>query len=147
MRDVYRNYEIIENSNSLSAGLFPPLWLAYSQKWWVLFLFIAIMAISFTVNIFIFLIGYLLTSLYCYKAQLNLLYSFSMLEGKVFCFKLVAGSMDEAQKIIRKFDPKSKFRFTKLPKPLIEEVDEDKNLDKKEPNKENIVDEKDTVIV
>ena len=37
MRDVYRNYEIIENSNSLSAGLFPPLWLAYSQKWWVLF--------------------------------------------------------------------------------------------------------------
>ena len=70
-----------------------------------------------------------------------------MLEGKVFCFKLVAGSMDEAQKIIRKFDPKSKFRFTKLPKPLIEEVDEDKNLDKKEPNKENIVDEKDTVIV
>ena len=147
MRDVYRNYEIIENSNSLSAGLFPPLWLAYSQKWWVLFLFIAIMAISFTVNIFIFLIGYLLTSLYCYKAQLNLLYSFSMLEGKVFCFKLVAGSMDEAQKIIRKFDPKSKFRYTKLPKPLIEEVDEDKNLDKKEPNKENIVDEKDTVIV
>lgn len=149
MRDVYRNYEVIENTNSLSAGLLPPLWLAYSQKWWVLFLFIAIMAISMTVNIYIFLIGYLLTSIYCYKAQLNLLYSFSMLEGKVFCFKLAAKSTDEAQKIIRKFDPKSKFRFTRLPKPLVEEVEDkkEKSKDKDKKDKENIVDENQTVIV
>ncbi len=149
MRDVYRNYEIIENTNSLSAGLFPPLWLAYSQKWWILFLFVAIMAISITVNIFIFLIGYLLTSLYCYKAQLNLLYSFSMLEGKVFCFKLAAKSMDEAQRVIRKFDPKSKFKFSRLPKPLIEEVEDKKesNGDENKNKKENIVDENQTVIV
>ena len=32
MRDVYRRYDVYENSNSLSAGLFPPLWLAYSRK-------------------------------------------------------------------------------------------------------------------
>ena len=61
--------------------------------------------------------------------------------------KLVASSMDEAQKIVRQLDPKSKFKFTKLPNPLIEEVDEKKdNKDNKE-NKENIVDEKETVIV
>lgn len=149
MRDVYRNYEIIENSNSLSAGLFPPLWLAYSQKWWVLFLFLAIMAISLTVNELIFYLGWLLTSIYCYKAQLNLLYSFSMLEGKVFCIKLLSRSIDEAQKTIRKLDPKSKFKFSKLPKPLIEEVEKNEkdNTDGKNANKENIVDEKETVIV
>ena len=146
MRDVYRNYEIIENSNSLSAGLFPPFWLAYCQKWWVLFLFVAFMAVSMTVNLFISLIGWLLTSIYCYKAQLNLLYSFSMLEGKVFCIKLVSKSMDEAQKTIRKLDPKSKFKFTRLPKPLIEEVEEKKE-NKKSKDKENIVDETQTVIV
>ena len=149
MRDVYRNYEIIENSNSLSAGLFPPIWLAYSQKWWVLFLFTAIMAVSLSVNILIFYLGWLLTCIYCYKAQLNLLYSFSMLEGKVFCIKLLSKSMDEAQKTIRKLDPKSKFKFSKLPKPLIEEVEQksgEKNKKNKD-NKENIVDEKDTVIV
>ncbi len=145
MRDVYRNYEIIENSNSLSAGLFPPIWLAYSQKWWVLFLFVAIMAISMTVNVFISLLGWLLTSIYCYKAQLNLLYSFSMLEGKVYCIKLVSKSMDEAQKTIRKLDPKSKFKFTRLPQPLVEEVEEKEN--KKSKDKENIVDENQTVIV
>ena len=144
MRDVYRNYEIIENSNSISAGIFPPMWLAYSQKWWVLFLFVAIMGISLTVNIFIFLLVWLLTSIYCYKAQLNLLFSFSMLEGKVFCMKMAANSMDEAQKIVRKLDPKSKFKFTRLPKPLVEEIDENK---KDKDNKENIVDEKETVIV
>ena len=149
MRDVYRNYEIIENSNSLSAGLFPPLWLAYCQKWWILFLFVAIMAISLSVNILIFFLGWLLTCIYCYKAQLNLLYSFSMLEGKVFCMKLLSKSMDDAQKTIRKLDPKSKFKFTKLPKPLIEEVEKENETkaENNNSNKENIVDEKQTVIV
>lgn len=57
--------------------------------------------------------------------------------------------MDEAQKTIRKLDPKSKFKFSKLPKPLVEEVEKDKKekVDKKDSNKENIVDDKETVIV
>ncbi len=149
LRDVYRNYDVIENSNSLLAGIFPPCWLAYCQKWWVLFLFTAIMATTAIVNIYFFFLGWLLTSIYCYKAQLNLLYSFSMLEGKVFCFKLLAKSIDEAQIIIRKLDPKSKFKFSKLPKPMIEEVEgkKDEPEEQKNKNKENIVDEKQTVIV
>ena len=150
MRYVYRNYEVIENTNSLSAGIFPPLWLAYSQKWRVLFLLTAIMAVSISVNIYMFFLGWLLTSIYCYKAQLNLLYSFSMLEGKVFCIKILSKSVDDAQKTIRKLDPKSKFKFSKLPKPLVEEVEKDKkddNVKKKDSNKENIVDENQTVIV
>ena len=47
-------------------------------------------------------------------------------------------------------DTKSKFKFSKLPKPLVEEVEKDKkddNVDKKDSNKENIVDENQTVIV
>jgi hypothetical protein len=73
-----------------------------------------------------------------------------MLEGKVFCVKLLSKSIDEAQKTIRKLDPKSKFKFSKLPKPLVEEVEKDKkddNVNKKDSNKENIVDENQTVIV
>ena len=149
LRDVYRNYDIIETSNSLSAGIFPPFWLAYFQKWWVLFLFTAVMAVSIAVNMYIFLLGWLFTSIYCYKAQLNLLYSFSMLEGKVFCFKLLAKSIDEAQLIVRKLDPKSKFKFSKLPKPLVEETKDKKSESEKKSNKnkENIVDENQTVIV
>ena len=73
-----------------------------------------------------------------------------MLEGKVFCIKILSKSIDEAQKTIRKLDPKSKFKFSKLPKPLIEEVEKDKkedNVNKGNNDKENIVDENQTVIV
>ena len=57
--------------------------------------------------------------------------------------------MDDAHKTIRKLDPKSKFKFTKLPKPLIEEVEKEteKKSKQDDDNKENIVDEKQTVIV
>ena len=72
-----------------------------------------------------------------------------MLEGKVFCFKLLSKSIDEAQKTIRKLDPKSKFKFTKLPKPLLEEVEKETEESSKnnKGDKQNIVDEKQTVIV
>ena len=73
-----------------------------------------------------------------------------MLEGKVFCIKILSKSVDDAQKTIRKLDPKSKFKFSKLPKPLIEEIEKDKkedNVNKNDDNKENIVGENQTVIV
>ena len=44
----------------------------------------------FSINFYIFLLGWVLTSIYCYKAQLNLLFSFSMLEGKAFSLKVAA---------------------------------------------------------
>ena len=69
-----------------------------------------------------------------------------MLEGKVFCIKLVAKSMDEAQKTSKTIRSKIKIQIFKTSKSLIEEVDEKKDEEKKK-NKENIVDEKETVIV
>ena len=126
MRDIYRNYEIFTNSKSLLAGFVTPLWLAYSRKWWVLSLYTALFAVFASIHPFILILGWLLLSLYIYGAQLNLLFSFSLLEGKVFCMKLASKSVDEAQKIIRQIDPKSRFMFTRLPPPLVEEVDEQK---------------------
>ena len=147
LRDAYRRYEIIKSSTSIAAGLFPPLWLAYTQKWWVLGLFLAFISLLIAVNPFIFLLGWLLTSLYCYKGQLNLLYSFSMLEGKVFCNNIAANSIDHAQRIIRKLDAKSRFKYTKLENPNIEEITEKDNKKSDENNEENIVDEKKEALV
>jgi uncharacterized membrane protein (DUF485 family) len=140
MRDIFRRYDVFDNSNSLSAGLFPPAWLAYNRKWWVLMLFVLMSFMLLSINIFMFLLGWVLTSVYCYQAQLNLLYSFSMLEGKVFTLKLACKSMEEAQKTIRSIDPKSKFLFSKLENPKIEE-------DKKNEENQNIVDEKKEALV
>ena len=35
LRDIFRRYDVFDNSNSLMAGIFPPAWLAYNRKWWV----------------------------------------------------------------------------------------------------------------
>ena len=145
MRDVYRRYDVYENSNSLSAGLFPPLWLAYARKWWVLLAFSILFFMLFSINFFLFLLGWVLTSVYCYKAQLNLLFSFSMLEGKAFSMKLAAKSMDEAHNLIRNIDPKSRFMYSKLAEPEIDEISP-KNAKKNEDNS-NIVDEKSEALV
>ena len=140
MRDIFRRYDVFENSNSLSAGIFPPAWLAYNRKWGVLMLFILMSFMLISVSVFMFLLGWVLTSVYCYKAQLNLLFSFSMLEGKVFSLKFAAKSIDEAHKTIRSLDPKSKFLFSKLEQPINEDED-------KEKKNENIVDEKQEALV
>ena len=145
MRDVYRRYDVHENSKSLSAGLFPPLWLSYSQKWWVLFLFLNFSGLLLAVNIFMFLIGWVLTSLYCYQAQLNLLFSFSMLEGKVFSMKIASKSIDKAHETIRKLDPKSRFQYSKLENPIIEDEKQKEVEDSKE--NQNIISENKEAIV
>ena len=44
-----------------------------------------------------------------------------MLEGKVFTLKFATKSIDGAHKIVRSIDPKSKFLFSKLEEPQIEE--------------------------
>ena len=100
--------------------MFPPAWLAYNRKWWVLLVVCLMSFMLLSVNIFMFLLGWVLTSVYCYQAQLNLLFSFSMLEGKVFTLKFAAKSIDGAHKIVRSLDPKSKFLFSKLEEPQIE---------------------------
>ena len=145
MRDVYRRYDVYENSNSLSAGLFPPLWLAYSRKWWVLLAFSILFFMLFTVNFFLFLLGWVMTSIYCYKAQLNLLFSFSMLEGKAFSLKFACKTIDEAHNLIRNIDPKSRFMYSRLSDPVIDEISSE-NTKKNEENS-NIVDEKSEALV
>ena len=141
LRDAFRRYDIIDTSTSIIAGLFPPLWLIYSQKWWVLATLVAFSAMLLVVNPLLFLFGWLLMSLYCYKAQLNLMYSFSMLEGKVFCMNISSKSIDHAQKIIREIDPKSRFQYSKLPVPVSEDIGQESK------KKQDIVDEKKEALV
>ena len=81
---------------------------------------------AFPLMFLCFFLGWVLTSVYCYQAQLNLLFSFSMLEGKVFSLKFAAKSIDEAHKTIRSLDPKSKFLFSKLEQPINEDEDRKK---------------------
>ena len=68
-----------------------------------------------------------------------------MLEGKAFSLKLAAKSMDDAHKIIRDLDPKSRFLYSKLDDP--EPIDEEAKTNNENKNNSNIIDEKKEALV
>ncbi len=126
-RDLSNNFDCIKNSNSIIPGLFPPLWLAYEQKWWLLGLFTVLSTLLLSVNFWFFLIGWLSICIYCYKGQSNLLFSFALLSGKAFCMKIASPDIHLAHKTIRSLYPKSKFKYSKLENPTFENEEHDNN--------------------
>lgn len=131
LRDLKNNFDCIEKSYSLSAGLFPPAWLAYEQQWWILGFFSILSILLIAVNPWIFIIGWMISSIYCYKAQKNLLISFALLSGKAFTMELASPNIHHAQETVRRLFPRSYFKFSKLDKPNIISEDEKLPEDKK----------------
>ncbi len=130
LRDLRNNFDCIEKSPSLAAGIFPPLWLAYQQQWWILGLFSAFSMLLFSVNSWLFMLGWLILSIYCYKAQTNLLFSFSLLSGKAFTMQLAAPTIEFTHEKVRELYPKSKFKYSKLENPVFEETEENEKVEK-----------------
>ena len=131
-RDLKNNFECIEDSFSIFAGLFPPAWLAYEQKWWVLSFFSIFSLLLLSINSWIFAIGWVIVSIYCYKAQKNLVFGFTLLSGKAISMKIASNNVHEAHKTIRCFYPKSRFKYSRLDDP--QEIDDEKNLSKDQKN-------------
>lgn len=139
MRDLNNNFEIIKEQKNILAGLIPPLWLAYHQKWSLLIIFSVMSILLISLNFWLFLIGWISTSMYCYLAQIELLVSFSMLSGKAFSIILASNNLENAEKTVRELNPKSKFKYSKLQDPqpisentenLVENKNEENNIPK-----------------
>ncbi|MBD75251.1 MAG: hypothetical protein CMM96_07205 [Rickettsiales bacterium] len=137
MRDLTNNFEVIKDDKNISAGIFPPLWLAYHQKWSLLVIFSVVSFLLISVNFWVFLIGWICTSIYCYLAQKELLVSFSLLSGKAFSLVVASNNRENAEKCIRQLNPKSKFKYSNLqdPEPMISENDDNLVENKEEKNK------------
>ena len=131
LRDLKNNFDCIEKSYSLSAGLFPPAWLAYEQQWWLLSFFSILSILLIAVNPWTFILGWVISSIYFYKAQKNLLISFALLSGKAFTMELASPNIHYAQETVRSIFPRSLFKFSKLDKPKIEDGNENLSEDKK----------------
>mgnify|MGYP001319642851 FL=1 len=84
------------------------------------------------------MLGWVIISIYCFKAQTYLLYSFSLLSGKGFSMHLCAKDFDEAHISIRNLYPKSKFKYTKLKKPVDIDYDEKEEKNKTDKVENNI---------
>ena len=142
MRDTRNNYEIINKFKSIMAGIFPPLWLAYHNSWWLLGMFSILSFLLLSINFWLFIFGWICVSLYCYKGNAQLLISFAILSGKNYSMIFCAKNIEEAQIIIRSINEKSKFKYTKLEDPKIEEAEEDENKE----NKNNISESKEALV-
>tara|TARA_X000000950_G_scaffold284870_1_gene389028 strand:- start:7129 stop:7929 length:801 start_codon:yes stop_codon:yes gene_type:complete len=132
LRDLKFNYDVIKDEDSIWAGFFPPLWLAYENQWWILGFLTTLSMLLISVNFWIFLLGWIIFSIYCHKCQSNLLRSFSLLSGKGFSLIIASKNIHEAQKTIRLINPKAKFKYTKLE----DEIDNNNN---NEAHTENII--------
>ncbi len=130
-RDLKNNFECIEDTFSIVAGLFPPAWLAYEQKWWVLSFFSIFSLLLLSINSWVFAIGWIIVSIYCYKAQKNLVFGFTLLSGKALSMKIAATNIHEAHKIVRYLYPKSKFKYSRLDSPREVEGEDNFSKDKK----------------
>ncbi len=142
MRDLTHNFEILSKSKSLAAGLFPPLWLSYHRKWWLLSVFTILSFLLIVINFWFFVFGWVCVSVYCYNGQLELLVSFSRLSGKAHSLILAAPNIDIAQLIVRNLNPKAKFLVSKLDDPVDEDI-----IDKSVENPENKISDSQEALV
>ena len=78
---------------------------------------ISIYALTFGINIFLFIITYILTALYFFRGQLVFRRSYAMFEQRHMWVYLVATNPRDAQVICRRLDPKAAFEFSLIPPP------------------------------
>lgn len=122
LRNFARRCEIIDTSPSQLAFIAPPLWLIQHRLIEPLMAVMAIYAITFVVHWALFIIAYILMSLYFKRGYLMMLRSFIIYKEYQMWVVIAARDVKEVQQICRKFDPKTRFRDSQVGDPVIEET-------------------------
>ena len=82
LRDIFRNCMVLDTRLSPMAVIFPPLWVIQSKLWEVLVAVVLIYGSTLAVHWALFIVAYVLLSLYFRKAHLVLRRSFAMMRGR-----------------------------------------------------------------
>ena len=109
LRDIRRKTDIIDTHPSDIAMLIPAIWLLQNRLWEALLAVALIYSVTFSVHWVLFVISYILLSLYFKKAQVPLRRSFSLFKERQMWLIIAARSTREVQEICRKIDPKCDF--------------------------------------
>ena len=109
LRDMFRKCVVIDTRLSQMAVIFPPLWLAQNRLWEVLIATFLIYGATLSVHWVLFVITYVILSIYFRKAHLVLRRSFAMMRGRHIWMVMAAASELEIQQLCRSFDAKSTF--------------------------------------
>ena len=121
LRDVKRVVDIYDTTHSQVAVILPPVWLLQQKMWEPLLAILCVYLITFSVNIFLFILAAILVGLYFRKGQVTLRRSYGMFQDRQVWAIIAARSDLEAQEMCRNMDEKVNF-VSSLVKPYKKEV-------------------------
>ena len=122
LRDMFRKAVVIDTRLSQMAMIFPPLWLAQNRLWEVLIATFLIYGATLSVHWVLFVITYVILSIYFRKAHLVLRRSFAMMRGRHIWIVAAAASELEIQQLCRSFDAKCTFTPDLVGPPQVEDA-------------------------
>ena len=118
---AYENFEVYRDSKGVCdilslqkdplAFLLPALWCLKYRLYPPLGAILAAYMVTFFINIFLFLITYIILSRFIYKSQDNVLRSFTLYADKSHYMTIAATNEKDVSVIIKKIDRKNKIRF------------------------------------
>ena len=129
LRDVKRVVDVYDTTHSQVAVILPPVWLLQQKMWEPLLAILCVYLITFSVNIFLFILAAILVALYFRKGQVTLRRSYGMFQDRQVWAILAARSDKEAQEMCRGLDEKVNF-INALVKPYKKEVPKPKKKNK-----------------
>ena len=121
LRDVKRVVDVYDTTHSQVAVILPPVWLLQQKMWEPLLAILCVYLITFSVNIFLFILAAILVALYLRKGQVTLRRSYGMFQDRQVWAIVAARSDKEAQEMCRGLDEKVNF-INALIKPYKKEV-------------------------
>ena len=117
----YQNFEVYRNGSFICdilsvekdpvAFILPSLWCLKYRLYPPLAALVAAYLITFFINIFLFLITYLILSRFVYISQDNIMRSFTLYAGKNHYMTIASANENDVSAIVKKIDPKNKIRF------------------------------------
>ena len=129
LRDVKRVVDVYDTTHSQVAVILPPVWLLQQKMWEPLLAILCVYLITFSVNIFLFILAAILVALYFRKGQVTLRRSYGMFQDRQVWAILAARSDKEAQEMCRNLDEKVNF-INALVKPYKKEVPKTRKMNK-----------------
>ena len=121
LRDIFRNCMVLDTRLSPMAIVFPPLWLMQNRLWEVMIAAFLIYGSTLAVHWVLFVIAYIVLSLYFRKAHLVLRRSFAMMRGRHFWMVVAEKSELDTQRLCRRMDPKCVFTPDLVGPPVVDE--------------------------
>ena len=121
LRDVKRVVDVYDTTHSQVAVILPPVWLLQQKMWEPLLAILCVYLLTFSVNIFLFILAVILVALYFRQGQVTLRRSYGMFQDRQVWAIFAARSNKEAQEMCRNIDEKVNFINARI-KPYKKEV-------------------------